>query len=323
MKIEHIAADEHGFPDRIRVSEGRDCLEIVPSAGMAIVSLIFQGSEHLAMPDPLNEFMRSPRTGGIPLLYPWANRLRTDHYAFEDHTVDLSSVPGIKRDDAGHPMHGVMLRFDKWSLDSHRDGERAVIEGTVDWEDHPDLMAAFPFPHRLTVRWTIESVQQELVLTSSMKIETTDNDVPVVAGWHPYFSPPVSERAKYVIRGPRMAAITLDDGGLPVREEHAVVVGPLESLDGPLEMRTYDDLFEAPVSGFEWVIEGDDTEISIAGGPEWSAIQLYTPSDGRYICVEPMVARTAALSDDDHMMIATPHAPVETTYTVKVRARVS
>ena len=73
MKIEHIEANEAGYPERIRVSDGSDSIEIVPGAGMSVVSLIFQGAEHLAMPLPLNEFMRSPHTGGIPLLYPWAN----------------------------------------------------------------------------------------------------------------------------------------------------------------------------------------------------------------------------------------------------------
>jgi len=321
MKIEHIESDEAGFPARIRVSDERDSMEVVPGAGMGIVSLVFQGEEHLAMPLPLNEFMSSPHTGGIPFLYPWANRLRTDCYSFEEEHVDLSGLKGLKRDDAGHPMHGVILRFDKWVVDSYMEGDTAIVQGVVDWGSHPELMDAFPFPHRLTVRWSYETIKDACVITSTMKVETSGGDVPIVAGWHPYFSPPVSERADLVLKGPDMAPITLDDLGLPILEEHAVKVGAPKSLNGPLGARTFDDLFEAPLSGFEWIIQGDTTEISIVGGAEWGAIQVYTPHDGCFVCVEPMVARTAALSDDDHMMIATREAPVEATYIVSVRQK--
>ena len=321
MKIEHIEADEAGFPARIRVSDEGDSVEIVPGAGMGIVSLVFQGQEHLAMPLPLNEFMRSPHTGGIPFLYPWANRLRSDQYSFEEERVDLSGIEGLKRDDAGHPMHGVILRFNKWVINSYMDGDKAVVEGVVDWGSHPELMRAFPFPHRLTIQWSVQKVNTECVITSMMKVETSGEDVPIVAGWHPYFSPPVSDRAQLVLKGPDMAEIALDDLGLPLLTEHSVEVGAAKSLNGPLGTRTFDDLFEAPLSGFEWVIQGETTEILIMGGAEWGALQLYTPSDGCFVCVEPMVARTAALSDDDHMMIATQEAPVETTYTIAVRQK--
>ena len=321
MKIEHIQADEAGFPARIRVFDERDSIEVVPSAGMGIVSLVFQGEEHLAMPLPLNEFMGSPHTGGIPFLYPWANRLRTDCYSFEEQHVDLSNIKDLKRDDRGRPMHGVILRFDKWVINSYTEGDKVIIEGVVDWEIHPELMDAFPFPHLLTVRWSFEKVNDACVITSTMKVETSGSDVPIVAGWHPYLSPPVSERAHLVLRGPDMAPIALDDLGLPIRKEHNVKVGASKSLNGPLGTRTFDDLFEAPLSGFEWIIQGDRTEISITGGAEWGAIQIYTPRDGCFVCVEPMVARTAALSDDDHMIIATQEAPVETTYTVSVRRK--
>ena len=323
MKIEHIEANEAGYPERIRVSDGSDSIEIIPGAGMSVVSLIFQGAEHLAMPLPLNEFMRSPHTGGIPLLYPWANRLRTDQYRFESEEVDLSGIEGLKRDGVGHPMHGLLLRFDEWSVTSRMDGDCAIVEGVVDWGDHPELMNAFPFPHRLTIRWEVEKTNHEFVITSTMKIETAGHDVPVVSGWHPYFSPPVSDRSRLCIQGPDMAEVELDEVGLPLFKEHAVGVSAPESLNGPLETKTFDNLFEAPTSGFDWIVQGDTTEMSIRGGAEWSAIQIYTPSDGCYVCIEPMVARTAALSDDDHMMIATHEAPVEVTYTIAVRQKSS
>jgi len=44
----------------------------------------------LALPVALAEFVKSQKTGGIPLLYPYANRLRADHFTAAGKAVDLS-----------------------------------------------------------------------------------------------------------------------------------------------------------------------------------------------------------------------------------------
>jgi len=111
----------------------------------------------------------------------------------------------------------------------------------------------------------------------------------------------------------------LNDEGLPVLEESGdPVVGNPESLNGPLGARVYDDLFAAPEEGFKFTIHGDSTSVSISGGQEWNALQVYAKAGGSFVCVEPMAARTAGLSDGAIYDVATPKKPVRASCTVKI-----
>ena len=97
MQIEHVKASADGLPERYRVSGGGLQAEVVPGAGMCLTSLEIDGRPQIAMPLPLAEFMGTLKTGGVPLLYPWANRLAGDTYAFDGREVDLSEVPDLKQ----------------------------------------------------------------------------------------------------------------------------------------------------------------------------------------------------------------------------------
>ena len=99
---------------------------VVPEAGMNLVSLVVAGVERLRMPEPLGPFMATARTGGVPLLHPWANRLRGDRYVFEGIEVDLGGFDGLKRDGTGLPMHGLLLRHGGWRVETTA-GERGGI----------------------------------------------------------------------------------------------------------------------------------------------------------------------------------------------------
>src|SRR3954470_6530364 len=52
----------------------------VPGAGMIACSLTLDGAELLAQRGGLNDYVQRGKTFGIPLLYPWANRLDALRY---------------------------------------------------------------------------------------------------------------------------------------------------------------------------------------------------------------------------------------------------
>ena len=319
MGIERIKATSDGLPERIRLSAGDAVAEVVPSAGMAMVSLQVDGREHLAMPAPLEEFMKSPHTGGIPLLYPWANRLRGETYSFDNKMVDLSNITDLKRDENALPMHGLLLRYDGWTILEDSEDEKVMVSGLIDWDSHDEFMRVFPFPHSLTVTWSLGVEDGTVIATSTLLVESKGGEVPVAAGWHPYLAPPVSRRADLLIEGPPLKKIELDDRGLPFLDvSNHLEVGEPESLDGPLGERVYDDLFMAPEGGFEFTIRGDSSSISISADTSWHAIQVYAKSGESFACIEPMVARTAGLSDDAIVEIARPGMPVTASFTVKI-----
>src|ERR1700723_4517108 len=80
-----------------------------PAAGMLGTSLRFGGVELLRRVDDLDAARIKGSTAGIPLLYPWANRLGSLHYRAAGRQVSLdSSSPRLHFDDHRLPMHGVV-----------------------------------------------------------------------------------------------------------------------------------------------------------------------------------------------------------------------
>src|SRR5215831_8705501 len=89
----------------------------VPGAGMVCSSLRHHGAELLAQNDGVGAYARHGSTMGIPLLYPWANRLAGFEYRVAGRTVELSSDPGrIAVDQHGLPIHGVIGGRLAWEL---------------------------------------------------------------------------------------------------------------------------------------------------------------------------------------------------------------
>ena len=68
--------------ETVRLSDDEAQLEatFVPGAGMICCSLRHRGEELLAQEGGLAEYEHDGHTMGIPLLYPWANRLAAFDY---------------------------------------------------------------------------------------------------------------------------------------------------------------------------------------------------------------------------------------------------
>lgn len=88
-----------------------------PSAGMLGISLCHQEEELLRRVDDLETAKQKGSTAGIPLLYPWANRLASLHYRAAGRDVDLDPTsPLLHFDDRGLAMHGVTWGQLGWKL---------------------------------------------------------------------------------------------------------------------------------------------------------------------------------------------------------------
>ena len=295
---------------------------LVPSAGMNLVSLSVDGEDRLVLPAPLEKFMAAPRTGGVPLLHPWANRLRGDRYEAGGRRVDLSGIPDLKRDGNGLPMHGLLLRADDWGLETSEasDGGAAIIEGSIDWSDARPGFEAFPFPHRLAVRWSL-SVGGDAVVTArcDLRVESHGDMVPVASGWHPYLRPRAGiDRGRLELRMPPVRHAALDEDGLPEIEADGtprLQASPL--LDGPLGDRVFDDLYRAPDEAWNATVSDGASTIELRTDGSWPWLQVYAPEGSDFVCIEPMLAPTAALSDG-HPLVVEPGRPLEASFTIRI-----
>src|SRR5277367_6596530 len=73
----------------------------VPGAGMLCCSLRHRGQELLAQNAGVGAYAANGKTMGIPLLYPWANRLAGFDYTVAGHNVHVPHDPSRVRLDAG------------------------------------------------------------------------------------------------------------------------------------------------------------------------------------------------------------------------------
>src|SRR6201989_3352424 len=89
----------------------------VPEADMICCSLRHRGEELLAQVGGLAEYAHDGHTMGIPLLYPWANRLAAFDYRVGDRTVRIPHDPErIQLESHNLPIHGVIGGRQAWEV---------------------------------------------------------------------------------------------------------------------------------------------------------------------------------------------------------------
>src|SRR4051795_10758578 len=89
----------------------------VPSAGMVCRSLTVAGDELLGQRGGLERYVADHGTMGIPLLYPWANRVVSERFEVAGRQVDLTLA---RRDEATDPnrllIHGLLAGHSAWEV---------------------------------------------------------------------------------------------------------------------------------------------------------------------------------------------------------------
>src|SRR3954447_2684714 len=88
---------------------------VVPLAGMVVTSLHDGDAEFLGQRRGLDAYVTAGKTMGIPILYPWANRLSAMSYGIDGALVTLTpGTGGVRTDEHGAPIHGVLTGYPGW-----------------------------------------------------------------------------------------------------------------------------------------------------------------------------------------------------------------
>jgi galactose mutarotase-like enzyme len=290
MSYEVIEGERDGFASVILRSPRADLeAEWVPGAGMVGCSLRHRGEELLGQRGGLGGYVERGSSFGIPLLAPWANRLSGLRYeaAGKEVELDPSRTP-LKLDGNGLPMHGLLTASPLWSVEEQGAGDGgAFVVAALDFGAREELLAGFPFPHRLVVAARV--TDGVLVVDSDLEA-TGDVPVPVSFGWHPYLTLPGVGREEWEVDMPVRARAVLDERGLPTGriEEAGRIAGALGS-------DAYDDLFPDlhPLTTF--AVAGGGRRLEVRFGWGYPVAQVYAPPGEPFICFEPMTAPTNAL----------------------------
>jgi galactose mutarotase-like enzyme len=259
-----------------------------PGAGMLCSSLRYRGDELLAQNAGVAAYAQRGATMGIPLLYPWANRLADFSYSFAGRTVEVPRDPvWIALDDHGLPIHGVIGGRMKWELIREPPAGAHSLAARLSWsESEPELFEVFPFRHDL--RYEARLAGRRLEVEISVHARGPD-PVPLAFGFHPYLSPLGAPRERWLIELPAMRHLALDRDQIPVGPERALAARRFELAD-----REFDDGFDsvaepAPFS----VAAGHRIELEFLEG--FPCAQVFAPRDRQFICFEPMTAPANAL----------------------------
>ncbi len=294
------------------VDEGGIAVRFVPQAGMVATSLLHRGEELLGQRGGLEAYVAERKTMGIPLLYPWANRLEGMRLDVAGREVVLDRIsPSLRVDDNGLPMHGVLAGVPGWEVEHHEPrGDDARLAARFDLAAHPDLLAAFPFPHELL--FDARLVGPTLTITTSV-LASRDSPVPVAFGYHPYFVLPGVPRDEWEIAVPVTEALRLDHLMLPTGETVMAHVA-----DGPLGARTFDDAFVAPADRAPFVLAGGRRRIEVHFDDAYPYAQVFAPAADDVIAFEPMTAPTNALASGVDLPIVAAGERFDAAFTITV-----
>jgi aldose 1-epimerase len=278
-----------------RLSAGDLEAVFLPDRGMLGASLRHRGTELLRRVDDLEAAAAKGSTAGIPLLYPWANRLDGWRYEAAGKEVRLDPFsPLLHRDANGLPMHGVSWPLLSWEVTA---SSPRRLSAAFAWR-RPDLLAVFPFPHALEMDVALSSDTLTIAVTLAAGAE---GPVPVSFGFHPYLGLAGMPRAAWMLELPAMHRLRTDERGVP--DGGAEGFGP---VDAALGSRAWDDGFALRTEKATFAISSGGSKVCVELDEGYRFAQVYAPPEQNLVALEPMTAPTNALVSGRGLRVVAP-----------------
>jgi aldose 1-epimerase len=299
-----------GQLEAVALVDGDLRVVFVPAAGMIGCSLQHRGEELLVQRGGLDAWRGTGRSFGLPLLHPWANRLRDWRYAAAGRAVTIDRSRGIVRaDEHDLPIHGALAAAEDWDVvDAGADAGSAWLEASLDYGRRDDRLAVFPFRHTLELKLRLAGD----ALTITTTVAAGADVVPLAFGWHPWLSLPGVQRPEWELTQPARVAVVLDDRKLPTGER---VDAPAER--GPLGHAALDTHSAVPADA-RYVLSGGGRDIAVEWAGGYGYAQVFAPTTLDVVCLEPRMASVAALSTGEELELAQPGERVSAAFRVRV-----
>jgi aldose 1-epimerase len=296
-------------PPALALESGNLRAIFCPDAGMLGASLRYRGEELLRRIEDLDTARQKGSTAGIPLLYPWANRLAAPgyHAAGKDVVLDAKS-PVLHFDDRGLPMHGVPWGKLHWEiLETQVDSFRARLS----WNS-ADLLAVFPFPHHVEMAGSL--TPGSLTLATTVAADA-GSPVPISFGFHPYFGIPHLPREQWHLSLPAMRSLNVDPRGIPTGSDQ-----PFAAFDAALGETSFDNGFALLEDQSSFALSGAGYRITVSFLEGYRYTQIFAPPGKDFIALEPMTAPTSALTSGSGLRVLQPGANSRAVFRVAVQS---
>lgn len=274
---------------RIAPGFGFNCFEFNVHLDGKFFSLI-DAEEGFPLPDS------RPSGHGIPLLFPFPNRIRGNQFEWN------GKIYPLPHDQVSHnktnAIHGFCLDR-PWRVTGET-GNRLTAEFQLS-VDAPERRDFWPADYLIRATYTL----QDTSLSLDIEVENPDTvPLPWGFGTHAYFRLPLSAQSEVthcLFQAPVDAQWELIDA-LPTGMA-APLDGPLTELPEGLRMRdvALDDAFRliSGASGCEILDEADGYQIVQSFSPDFTQMVIFTPPGRDAVCLEPYTCITDAINLSD------------------------
>lgn len=260
--------------------------QIVPQWGANCFAFSV-GGQPILEPVAWADFAKKPTSYGIPLLFPFPNRIRNQEFTFQGQTYRVNVA-----------QHG-FVRQRAWQVvdEGASETEGAWLTCEFDSNNYADeLLAQFPFPFRATATYRLREGRLDLEFTAR-NIGT--EDMPVGFGIHPYFRWPAHSRLQ-VPASQRWKLNNSLPTGQKLELNAAYDLRLLRDTEGLQLDDIYTDVVPEADDLTRCRLTDDDAQTTVT--VEFDAsnlphIVVYTaPAPRRALCIEPMSCPTDAFN---------------------------
>lgn len=270
------------MPESVKIVSGDAAAELLPDLGCNCVRWRIGEREMLFAP-PLGELANRPTRGGIPILFPFPNRIKNGYFVSGGREFQLPKNDSSQQ----NAIHGFSTRA-PWKVTAAGASAKAVFVCDTD---------LWPATGKLTiaVHLSENTLRYEAAVTN---IDTKQRPFPFGLGFHPYFVATPDCRVQ-TLAAQRWQLID----GIPTGRR-LPLEGDIDLRDGRLVAGlklddVYTDLPKLPIA--DGLIERGRVEypkkgvLRVRTSPEFRELVLFTPPHGKAVCLEPYTCPTDAI----------------------------
>ncbi|MCA9058335.1 MAG: aldose 1-epimerase [Planctomycetaceae bacterium] len=291
----------------IAVAQGFNCFdfqtELTPGERVTV----------LAAADGFASGGQRPSHSGIPLLFPFPNRIRDGKYSWNGQSYELPADL-VAHDANGHAIHGFALDRPWRIIDQTSDSVTGEFQISV---DAPERSPLWPTDGRIRIRYRLH----ESCLRADIEVHNpSDHPLPWGFGTHGYFRIPLSSQGQpgdCTVYAPVRQCWKLDqclpDGTLIEPAEGADLTESPWFDTLKLDNVYTDIILEDGISTCRIIDERGGLELQQRSSADFREIVAFTPPWTSAVCLEPYTCVTDAINlqqrgIDAGLQVLAPHA---------------
>lgn len=253
----------------------------------------FKAGEHELIYCEQGKLKKREHTG-IFVIWPFPNRVRDKQYSYRGQHYSFAGVPRPQ----GVLIHGLV--YDRaWDYEQPSAGEQgASVTTFVEMDQQSPYFAAFPFPSRLSLTYTLTGSGVTVAYRVQNKGTQT---LPYGFALHPYFHLP-GGAARSLVSLPADHVMEADAQLLPtgrLLDVHSTMYAMFDlSQPTPVGQLKLDHVYTDLPQGRESLIEHLDAglRVHISASQDFTHAVIYTPARSPYFCLENQTCSTDAIN---------------------------